>query len=337
LKNIGVDSKQQSNFIYIVNFCFLVPQLSIPLLINNNRKWAQNGITVAGGNRQGNEINQLYNPLSVCVDDDDQTVYIADYWNNRIVKWGLGATNGHIVLGGTMQKNRTDQLNCPRDVILDKENDCLFICDIGNRQVVQWSRCTDAKPETIISDIDCYGLAMDNHGYIYASDYNKHEVRRWRIGDSCGTIVAGGNGQGSRLDQLNYPTYIFVDHEQSVYVSDRYNNRVIKWTLDAKQGILVAGNQTEGNSVRQLSHPTGVVVDQFGTVYVADSNNHRIMRWPKEDTKGSVVVGGNGHGEKSNQLYNPWGLSFDQQGNLYVADNANHRIQKFNINSSRTS
>ena len=295
----------------------------------------QDGDTIAGGNGQGHEVSQLYNPLSLCV-DDDQTVYIADHWNNRIVKWTWGATSGQIILGGSMQSNRIYQLNGPKDVILDKENDCLFISDAGNRQVVRWSLRNGIQPETIIPDIDCWGLAIDNHGYIYVSDYIKHEVRRWRIDEITDEIiVAGGNGQGARYDQLDYPTYIFVDHEQSVYISDRFNHRVMKWKLNAKQGIIVAGCQIEGNSEKQLSHPTGIVVDQLGSVYVADSNNGRIMRWPKGATKGNIVVGGNGRGEQPNQLYNPWGLSFDRQGNLYVADNANHRIQKFQIDLSR--
>ena len=33
----------------------------------------------------------------------------------------------------------------------------------------------------------------------------KNEVRRWKIGETKGTIVAGGNGQGNQLNQLSYP------------------------------------------------------------------------------------------------------------------------------------
>ncbi len=122
-------------------------------------------------------------------------------------------------------------------------------------------------------------------------------IRHWRNSDGEILIVEiPENRPGNRLDQLNYPTYIFVDREQSVYVSDRYNHRVMKRKLGAKEGIIVAGNQTEGNSLKQLSCPTGIVVDQLGAVYVADSNNHRVMRWSKEAVQGSIVVDGNGHG-----------------------------------------
>jgi hypothetical protein len=96
---------------------------------------------------------------------------------------------------------------------------------------------------------------MDNHRNLSVSDYRKHEVNRWRVGDTNGTLVAGGNGQGDRLDQLNFPTYIFVDHDHSVYVSDHQNHRATKWMEGPKEGIVVAGGQGRRNSLSNLSRP----------------------------------------------------------------------------------
>ncbi len=263
--------------------------------------------------------------------DDDQTVYVADQLNHRIVGWKLDATSGQVVAGGNGQGSGAHQFSNPRDVIVDNERDSLIICDVSNQRVVRWSRRSGTNGETIISNIDCRGLTMDESGSLYVTDVGKAEVRRYRIGEYQGTVVAGGNGNGNGLDQLDYPQYLFVDRDHSVYVSDWGNHRVMKWVEGAKQGIVVAGGQGEGNDLTQLSNPTGVVVDQLGTVYVADQGNHRIMRWVKGATEGSVIVGGSGRGEQSNQLFHPFGLSFDRHGNLLVADYENHRVQKFNI------
>ena len=65
--------------------------------------------------------------------------------------------------------------------------------------------------EIVISDVDCYGLTIDDRGFIYVADTEKDVVRRWRVGEKYGTVVAGGNGEGDRLDQLNYPTFVGVD------------------------------------------------------------------------------------------------------------------------------
>jgi sugar lactone lactonase YvrE len=267
--------------------------------------------------------------------DDDQTIYIADRSNHRIIEWKWNATSGQVVAGGNKEGNEAHQLSYPRDVIVDKERDNLIICDWGNRRVVRWPRRNGTSGETIISNINCVGLTMDENGSLYVIDCEKHEVRRYRRGECQGTVVAGDNGNGNRLDQLSYPQYVFVDRDHSVYVSDYGNDRVMKWMEGAKEGIVVAGGQGKGNSLRQLSSPGGVVVDQLDTVYVVDLGNDRIMRWMKGATQGNIIVGGNGEGEQSNQLNGPVGLSFDRHGNLYVVDFGNHRVQKFNIDRNK--
>ncbi|CAF1593428.1 unnamed protein product [Rotaria magnacalcarata] len=303
------------------------------LILSANTKWIQNGVTIAGGNGAGSGMNQLLNPLGLCI-DDDQTVYIADYSNHRIMEWKYGATTGRVVAGGKSGGNRTDQLNYPTDVIINKERDNLIISDYMNERVVRWSRKNSRKRETMIFKIGCWGLALNGVGFIYITDYDKHEVRRYRIGENQGTVVAGGNGAGSGLNQLNHPRCVFVDRDHSVYVSDESNHRVMKWMEGAKQGIIVAGGEGQGNAFNQLSCPHGIFVDHSGTVYVADGSNHRIVRWNHGATQGDVIVGGYGPGNQSNQLNRPSSLSFDGEGNLYVSEDNNHRVQKFNVQKS---
>jgi DNA-binding beta-propeller fold protein YncE len=301
--------------------------------IHQNTKWIQNGFTVAGGNGDGDAPNQLNDPIGIYV-DDDQTIYIADCGNHRIVEWKYGATDGRVVAGGNGQASNANQLDYPRDVVFDKNANTLLICDRDNRRVVQWPLRNGTSGRTIISNIDCSRLTLDDNGYLYVSDYKKHEVRRWKIGEANGVLVAGGNGKGIRLNQLNQPTFVFVDQNQSVYVSDWGNHRVMKWVKDAKEGIVVAGGQGQGNGLAQLSEPTGVIVDHLGAVYVADYNNHRIMRWCRGAREGNIVLDRNGVGKRVNQLSGPVGLSFDRQGNLYVVDCDNHRVQRFDLDRS---
>ncbi|CAM4959710.1 unnamed protein product [Rotaria socialis] len=63
----------------------------IPGNIPANATWKQNGVTIAGGNGAGNATNQLYRPSGLFV-DDDQTVVIADWGNDRIMRWKNGDT-----------------------------------------------------------------------------------------------------------------------------------------------------------------------------------------------------------------------------------------------------
>ncbi|CAF3336545.1 unnamed protein product, partial [Rotaria socialis] len=298
-----------------------------------NAKWKQNGVAIAGGHGQGNATNQLNGPQGLFI-DDDQTVVIAEFWNHRIMQWKNGDTaNGQVVAGGKGQGNGLHQLDLPNDVLIDKETDSLIICERGNRRVVRWSRRSGTtQGEILINNIDCWGLAMGEQRYLYVSDYGKHEVRRYQLGEKNYTLVAGGNGKDNDTTLLNGPKYLVVDRQQNLYVSDNNNHRVMKWNRGAKEGVVVAGGQDQGSALTQLYWPEGIFVDTLGTLYVADRGNHRVMRWTQEDKKqGTVIVGGNGQGEGANQLRGPVGLSFDRHCNLYVADWNNHRVQRFSI------
>jgi len=340
--NIQINEDSSSTFIRKLSIQILHSQHQTKIYhrhqLKSNIKWKPNAQTIAGGNGQGNQLNQLNCPFGIYVDHQQQHIYIADHCNHRIVKWKLGENNGEIVAGGNGQGNRIDQLNYPTDVIVDEKKKSLIICDRDNRRVVRWSleNPNDDK-EILIENIWCQGLMMNENGDLFVSDYKNHVVKRWRKGEigkgKEGIIVAGGNGEGNKLNQLNYPIYIFIDREETVYVSDFSNNRVMKWYKGASEGIVVAGGQGPGNSLKQLNCPYGLLVNEVGDIYVADYYNHRIMCWSLGSKEGRVIVGGNGEGQGPSQSNYPICLSFDVENNLYVVDEGNNRIQRFNVDN----
>ncbi|CAF2026214.1 unnamed protein product [Rotaria magnacalcarata] len=251
------------------------------------------------------------------------------------MQWKNGdTTNGQVVAGGNGAGKGLNQLNQPSDVLIDKETDILIICDFANQRVVRWSRRSGTtQGEILIGSIACWGLAMDEQRNLYVGDSVKQEVRRYRFGENNGTLVAGGNGQGDGLNQLNGPTFLFVDRDHSVYVSQYWNLRVVKWTKGATVGIVVAGGHGNGYGLSELNGPQGLLVDTLGTVYVADEENCRVMRWTQGANQGTILEGGTDQGAGA-RLVRPMGLSFDRHGNLYVADSTNHRVQRFSIEKS---
>lgn len=261
---------------------------------------------VAGGNGWGNELNQLARPLCMYVNEDDQTVYVSDHFNNRIVEWKRGASSGRIVAGGN------EQLNGPMKIILDKESNSWLICDYYNKRVIRW------PDEIIIPNIACTSMMLGPDGYLYVVEFVKQQVIRWNMRDNTGTVVVSG-------EELGYPLYIFVDQDNAIYTSDRSNHRVMKWIHGVKEGIVVAGGHGIGESLAHLTNPHGIFVDRMGTLYIADSGNRRIVRWPKGASEGSIVLGDN------HQFDHPCDLTFDRDNNLYVLEYGNQRVQKFSI------
>ncbi len=136
------------------------------------------------------------------------------------------------------------------------------------KRVMRWSRKNSTNGQIIIEDIDCWGLSMDKNGSVYVSNWKKNEVRRWKRGDSNGTIVSGGNGKGGDLNQLNCSTFIFIDENDSLYVSDRDNHRVMSWYCGAEDGTIVVSGNRQGQQSNQLNYPIDLSFDRQENLYV---------------------------------------------------------------------
>jgi len=94
-------------------------------------------ITLAGNGTSGKALNQLNAPGGTWVTRDGQTLYVADYYNNRVMKWTIGASQGSVVAGdvnGT-SGNTSQRLYYPNDVSLDPTETYLYVSDYGNHRV----------------------------------------------------------------------------------------------------------------------------------------------------------------------------------------------------------
>ncbi len=54
----------------------------------------------------------------------------------------------------------------------------------------------------------------DDEQCIYVADYSNHRITAWKYGAKTGQVVAGGNGQGNRMNQLDSPTDVIVDKKE---------------------------------------------------------------------------------------------------------------------------
>ena len=179
---------------------------------------------VAGGNLQGPQSNQLSFPYGVYVDSSN-SIYIGDVGNDRIQFWANAATVGITVAGGQGTGSNASQLDGARSVYAFSP-DNFIVLDTGNQRMQRFNRSSGSGIGTTIMSnfpLSCRDLFVEpTTGTVYVSDMYGHAVLRM----PNATLIAGGNGFGSRADQLYYPAGLFVTPTGTVYVADSFNHRV---------------------------------------------------------------------------------------------------------------
>jgi len=101
-------------------------------------RWNTVGVTVAGISGQfGAANNQLNTPAKIAIDLSD-SLYIADFNNQRVQKYLLNATTGTTVAGNETAGNTSTQLNYPTDVAVDS-NYNIYVADTNNQRIQLWN------------------------------------------------------------------------------------------------------------------------------------------------------------------------------------------------------
>ncbi|CAF1490174.1 unnamed protein product [Adineta steineri] len=143
------------------------------------------GIVVAGGNGKGNELNQLSSPTFIFV-DEDQSIYVSDRYNHRVMKWRKDAKEGTVVAGGNGQGRNLNQLSYPRGVIVD-DLDQIYVADSSNNRIMRW--CEGKEEGEIVvggkGEGDQLnrpmGLSFDDEGNLYVADYENHRIEKFKL------------------------------------------------------------------------------------------------------------------------------------------------------------
>jgi sugar lactone lactonase YvrE len=61
-------------------------------------------------------------------------LYVADFFNHRVMRWRKGATEGSGIIGGNGQDNQSNQLNGPIDLSFDRQGN-LYVVDYWNNRM----------------------------------------------------------------------------------------------------------------------------------------------------------------------------------------------------------
>ncbi len=262
------------------------------------------------------------------------SLYVADFGNNRVLKFSPPFSNG---MDASLVLGQAD-----------------FTSTSLNRGGAP-SASTLAWP---------VGLAVGTDGALYVSDNNNQRILRFPapltsgmeanlvLGQADFTSNSPNRGGAPAANSLSAPTGLALDAAGSLYVADSYNHRLLKFGAPLAGGMdasLVLGqadftanlpNRGAAPSAASLNEPHDVAVDAWGNVYAADYANHRLLEYNAPSANGAganrlfgqeayTASAPNSGGVSSASLYNPIGVALDAWGNLYTADRLNHRLLRF--------
>lgn len=201
------------------------------------------------------------------------------------------------------------------------------------------------------------GLAIDNAGNIYVSDYNNHCIRK--ITPSGVVSLLAGSGTGNPLAHGSIdsvggyasfynPSGLGWFSTTELLVADLGNAKIRKVNILTGRVTTIAGTGTPGNTdgdaltQAKFSSPTDVVMDGNQNIYVTDGYSNLIRKISGSCVTtfaGSEINAGNApatdtaNGIGTNARFNvPTGISF-YNGVLYVSDYGNNSIRKITVPS----
>ncbi len=96
--------------------------------------WNDTGVTVAGhqNGAVGSDLASLNDPIDIFIDDND-TLFITDGGNSRIVKYYANSTSG-ILVAGSGPGSSSSQLNQPKGIAVDEMGN-VFVGDTSNYRI----------------------------------------------------------------------------------------------------------------------------------------------------------------------------------------------------------
>jgi len=300
----------------------------------------QADFTAGKANRGGAAgANTLNRPCGVAYNSGENTVWVADCGNNRLLRFynppNFGAS-ADMVLGQadytSVAANRggavaANALSNPTDIARDYLAGDIWVADSGNHRVVKYSciynaGCTFSSNASLVVGQDNLNLAT------YPSTV------------SSKTVVGYDSG-GARLG-------ITVDNGGNLWVADAGANRVLKFTTPVANGssaTVVLGqadfnaySSNRGGAVaaNTLFRPSQVSISvEQDVVWVADTYNYRVLKFTTPLANGAaagLVLGQQDFTSALSGVANmvPAGVFLPRSStDLWVADWGSNRLLKF--------
>jgi DNA-binding beta-propeller fold protein YncE len=264
-------------------------------------------------------------PQGVAVNMNDGNVYVADFGNNRIQKFG--SNGGFLGKWGALGTDN-GSFNGPRSLAVDSSGN-VYVAETGNHRIqkfdsnggflTKWGH--NGGDGASGSDNGSFnapsGICVAPDGSVYVADQLNDRIQKF---DSSGNFVKWWGGHTGTWEdgKFYYPYDVAVDPSGiNIYVSDYQNCRIQKFTSD---GVYQAKWSTG------LGNPVGISIDSLNFVYVSFSGTMNQV-W-KYDSAGNYIAAISGGAAGFNM---PQDVAVGRLQTLYISERGNNLINKFTL------
>jgi len=280
--------------------------------------------TVAGDGTKGNRgdggpaAEAQFNGMHSLAIAPDDTIYVADTWNNCVR--AIDPRSGKITrVAGTGEKGFSGDSGLATAAkfggiycaSLNSAGDKLYLADLDNRRIRAVDLRTgivttvagngekgvprDGAIATDAPLVDPRAVAVDKSNNVYVLERSGHALRvvdsEGRIRTVVGTGKAGASGDDgdARRATLNGPKHLCIDDKGNVILADTENHLIRKYLVREGKITRIVGSGRKGKRgiggpplEAELNQPHGVYIHRDGTLYIADSSNHRVLKIVEE-------------------------------------------------------
>ncbi len=265
-------------------------------------------------NQFGAESSVLDRPVSDAIDSSGN-IWIADWANNRIVKF---SPTGTVIGAYGSYGSESGEMIDPWGISINRNTGNVYVTDQANIRVDEFSS---------------NGTFIQAMGWGVRNGANELQT--------CTSTCRSGIG-GSNPGQFSWLAGITIDSSGNLWIVDNGNNRIEEF--NEKQEFVQEFGST-GSSAGQFNAPMNIAFSGGG-IYITDQENARIQEFTTSGTFVKTVGWGVSDGKAefesctkecragiagvgNGQYSGPRGIAVDPAtGNLYVTEMWNDRVQE---------
>ena len=239
--------------------------------------------------------------------------------NSKISKFGfLSKEIGNVLVRNYTQLSKPvkvfgtfgdgkGEFSCPRGVVIDHDNQRIFIADMSNSRIQVWSMEGDYLSEFGKDILQCPRDIVIFDNSIYISDCSGHFLSKWCYNEFT-LLNKSKTSEGSKLGQLNYPSGLDIDEEE-IFVVENVNNRISVFDFNLKFKRIMALNAIVNSFCLRVRNNTIYIVERTGVIKLFSKTDQLLKTIP------NLVF--------SNSIHH---FNFDSQLNFLITDFSNNSL-----------